>query len=180
VNAKSGQGRRRWLLAGVGAAAMASGLGWAWLRLQPQPVASAAVTALFEQTFNDAQGRPQALEQWRGQWLVVNFWATWCAPCVEEMPVLQKVAREYRDKGVAVIGLGIDTAVAIRRFQDELRLELPLLVAGATGSELARQLGNPSGALPYTVLVSPAGAVAQARLGLLSEALLRSWLDGRV
>jgi hypothetical protein len=76
-----------------------------------------------------------------------------------------------------VIGLGIDSGDAIRRFQSQLNLDLPLLVAGAKGTDLARELGNPGGALPYTVLVSPGGVVVQARLGLLRPELLRSWLD---
>jgi thiol-disulfide isomerase/thioredoxin len=136
-----------------------------------------SATALFAYTFNDADGRPQPIDQWRGSYLVVNFWATWCAPCVEEMPDLQKVHREYASRGVAVVGLAIDNASAVRRFRDELKLQLPLLVAGATGSELTRQLGNASGALPYTVLVDRNGSMVQSKLGRLPAAELRSWLD---
>ncbi len=130
--------------------------------------------------FDDADGRPQAMSQWRGRWIVLNFWATWCAPCVEEMPMLQQVAWDYGARGVTVVGVGIDNARSIRRFKEELKLDLPLLVAGAGGSELARELGNPSGALPYTVLISPQGRVEQARLGLLKSERLRSWLDARL
>lgn len=172
--------RRRLLLAGFGAGALAGGAGLALYRLRRDDVGTAAVAALFAQTFNDAQGQPQPMAQWKGQWLVLNFWATWCTPCVEEMPTLQQVARDYGTRGVAVVGLGIDSPSAIRRFQSELKLELPLLVAGAGGSELARELGNPSGALPYTVLISPKGAVEQAHLGLLRPELLRTWLDARL
>ena len=172
--------RRRLLLAGVGAIALAGGAGLAVYRLRPDPVGTVAVATLFAQSFDDAQGQPQAMALWKGQWLVLNFWATWCAPCVEEMPTLQQVARDYGSRGVAVVGLGIDSPAAIRRFQSELKLELPLLVAGAGGTELARELGNPSGALPYTVLINPKGAVEQAHLGLLRPELLRSWLDARL
>jgi thiol-disulfide isomerase/thioredoxin len=169
--------RRRWLLAGVGLGALVAGAGVAWWRVRPDaPDAS----ALFDLTFDDVDGRPQPLAQWRGRWIVLNFWATWCAPCVEEMPTLQQAARDYGGRGVAVVGVGIDNAKAIRRFREELKLDLPLLVAGAGGSELARELGNPSGALPYTVLVSPQGRIEQAHLGLLKPELLRAWLDGRV
>jgi len=172
--------RRRMLLAGVGATALAGGAGLALYHFRPDAIGTAAVAKLFAQSFNDAQGQPQAMEQWKGQWLVLNFWATWCTPCVEEMPTLQQVARDYGSRGVAVVGLGIDSPSAIRRFQSELKLELPLLVAGIGGTELARELGNPSGALPYTVLISPRGAVEQAHLGLLRPELLRSWLDARL
>jgi thiol-disulfide isomerase/thioredoxin len=174
--------RRRWLLATAGGLALAAGAGAAlWrTRVDVSTQALAAVDDLFAHTFPDADGRPQALQQWRGRWLIVNFWATWCAPCVEEMPLLQRIADEYASRGVAVVGLGIDSASAIARFRSELRLTIPLLVAGADGVQLGRVLGNPSGALPYTVLISPEGGVAQARLGLLKEDLLRAWLDRRV
>lgn len=171
------QERRRWLMAGAGLGALLAGAGVAWWRYRPEgPDAS----ALYERIFDDVDGRPQPLSQWRGRWIVLNFWATWCAPCVEEMPTLQRIAREYGGRGVAVVGIGIDNARAIRQFKEELKLDLPLLVAGAGGSELARQLGNPSGALPYTVLVSPQGRIEQTHLGLLKPELLRSWLDSRL
>lgn len=140
----------------------------------------AATAALFEQTFNDADGRPQPMKQWQGRHLVLNFWATWCAPCVEEMPELQRVQQDYAERGVAVVGLGIDNAAAIRRFRDEQGIALPLLVAGAGGSEVARQFGNLSGALPYTVLIDREGRIVQARLGRIREQELRSWLEARV
>jgi peroxiredoxin len=140
----------------------------------------AATAALFEQTFSDADGRPQPMKQWQGQLLVLNFWATWCAPCVEEMPELQKVQQDYAERGVAVVGLGIDNTAAIRRFRDEQGISLPLLVAGAGGSEIARQFGNASGALPYTVLIDREGRIVQARLGRIREQELRGWLEARV
>ena len=109
--------RRRLFLAGVGAVALAGGAGLALYRLRPDPVGTAAVAHLFAQSFNDANGLPQSMSQWKGQWLVLNFWATWCSPCVEEMPTLQQVARDYASRGVAVVGLGIDSPNAIRRFR---------------------------------------------------------------
>jgi peroxiredoxin len=78
------------------------------------------------------------------------------------------------------VGLGIDSKSAIRRFRDEHGLGLPLLVAGAGGSELVRELGNPSGALPYTVLIGRDGRIVEARLGRIREAELRSWLEARI
>jgi len=172
--------RRNALIAAGGGAALLAGGGLAWFVLRTQTETTAAVVGLYRQTFDDAHGVAQPMDQWRQRWLVVNFWATWCAPCIEEMPGLQQIARDYADRKVSVVGIGIDRADAIRRFQAELKLELPLLVAGATGSEIARTLGNPTGALPYTVLISPTGDLVQSHLGLLRPEMLRSWLDARL
>jgi thiol-disulfide isomerase/thioredoxin len=171
--------RRRWLLGSAAIAGLAAGAVAAWFAQRTEPDAPQALPATFivALTFENAHGEAQPMAQWQGQWLVVNFWATWCAPCVEEMPALQQVARDYRNRGVAFVGLGIDNAAAIRRFQADLKIEIPLLVAGAEGSELARLLGNASGALPYTVLISPAGQIVRTRLGLVQPELLRTWLD---
>ena len=161
----------------IGLLALLIGLALAIRHYAPPARAPIAATALFAHTFNDANGQPQAMNQWHGAWLVVNFWATWCAPCVEEMPDLQQVQAEYANRGVTVVGLAIDSAGAVKRFRDELKLELPLLVAGASGSELVRQLGNPSGALPYTVLIDQRGHIVQSKLGQIRAAELRAWLD---
>jgi thiol-disulfide isomerase/thioredoxin len=172
--------RQTLILAAGGLAAGVLGAAVAWWRLQPQPPADAAVAALFASTFPDADGQPQPLAQWQSKLLVVNFWATWCAPCVEEMPDLERVRRAYLGRNVEIVGLGIDNAAKIRAFRDELKLTLPLLVAGAGGSELGRLLGNTVGALPYTVLVDPAGRVGQRKLGQIKPAELQQWLDARL
>lgn len=171
--------RSRLLLGVIAVVGLLLGLGAAMHRFSSMNN-DAATDALFRQTFSDADGRPQPMKQWQGQLVVLNFWATWCAPCVEEMPELQKVQDDYAARGVAVVGLGIDNVSAIRRFRDEQRIALPLLVAGAGGSEIARQFGNQSGALPYTVLIEPDGRIVQARLGRIPDRELRGWLDARV
>lgn len=139
--------------------------------------APVSATALFSHTFTDANGQSQAMGQWQGTWLVVNFWATWCAPCVEEMPDLEKVQAEYAGRGVTVVGLAIDNPTAVKQFRDSLNLKLPLLIAGAIGTDVARQLGNVSGALPYTVLVDREGNITRSKLGQVRASELRSWLD---
>jgi len=161
-------------------AALALGVGAAWWRRSTRNPSSTDADQLFTLIFDDADGVAQPLSQWRGRLLVVNFWATWCAPCVEEMPALNRVRNEYRSRGVEVIGIGIDSAEKIRAFRARLDLGLPLLVAGAGGSELARALGNLAGVLPYTVLVTPSGAIEQRRVGQIQPDQLRMWLDSRL
>ena len=168
-------------IAGAATIALIIGVLLAWRHYAPPAEAPTGATAtLFTHTFDDADGKPQALRQWQGSLLVVNFWATWCAPCVEEMPDLETIQAEYGARGVQVIGLAIDNAEPVRRFRNELKIELPLLLAGAAGTQLGRELGNASGALPYTVLIDRSGRIVQAKLGQLRAAELRRWLDAQL
>jgi peroxiredoxin len=167
--------RRALLAAGlVAALAAAAGVGMGVWRSHAARDA-AATEILFALTLPDAGGTPQALSQWKGQPLVVNFWAPWCAPCVEEMPDLQGIRDEYHPRGFEVIGLGIDSAVRIRQFRDEHRITVPLLVAGPEGTTVADQLGNKSGALPYTVLIGSDGRILERKLGRIQPDELRRW-----
>jgi thiol-disulfide isomerase/thioredoxin len=171
--------RRAWTIAvSVAVAALLAGLATALHWMSQSPGGSAE--AFYAQTFDDLDGRAESMGRWRNQVVVVNFWATWCAPCVEEMPLLQSIHDEYRARGVAVVGLGIDAPSALRRFRDEHRLSLPLYAAGAGGSEVGRALGNIAGALPYTVVVSREGRIVANRLGQVSASELRRWLDGQL
>jgi peroxiredoxin len=170
--------RRGWLaMLGTGAAAAALGVALNWWRTEPARSGSEGPAALFAATFPDSHGRPQPLAQWRGRLLVVNFWATWCPPCVEEMPDLQRLRDAYRERGVEVIGIGIDNAANIAAFRERHGLTLPLLVAGAGGSDLNRALGNTGGALPYTVLIGLDGRVRERHLGQVRPAQLSRWID---
>ncbi len=173
--------RRQWVLGGLTAiGATALGAWFSHRRNSPSPAADGAADIVFAQTFPDADGTPRPMSQWRGQILVLNFWATWCPPCVEEMPVLQAVRDAYRSKGVEIVGIAIDNAEKVRSFRDKMSLTLPLLVAGVGGSELGRSLGNLSGALPYTALINRSGQVAQRKLGQIHAPELQAWLDAQL
>lgn len=173
--------RRQWIgLSAAGTAALLAGAGLAWWRLAPRTEEQDVQQLLFTQSFPDTSNQLQPLSQWRGKLLVVNFWATWCAPCVEEMPELQAVRDEYLARGVEVLGLGIDTLTSIQVFRAQLKLTLPLLAAGPGGNELGRAMGNMAGALPYTALVSRQGRIVQRRLGRIFGDELRKWLDAHL
>jgi peroxiredoxin len=168
-------GRRTLLLAGgVAALAALAGAGVAWQRMRPQPAADDAVALLFAQTLPDAGGRPVALATFAGQPLVVNFWATWCPPCVEEMPELSALHDEWSPRGLRMIGIGIDSAEKIGQFSAKLPVSYPLLVAGLGGTEIGRRFGNQAGLLPYTVLIDRRGHVAQRILGRVDIGRLRA------
>jgi thiol-disulfide isomerase/thioredoxin len=129
--------------------------------------AHTASTNLYAQTLNDLSGKPQALAQWKGKALLVNFWATWCAPCVQEMPELSALANEEAGKRFNVIGVGIDSPGAMSEFAAKHNIKYPLYVGGMGGTELSRGFGNPSGGLPFTVLIDANGQVKKTYLGKL-------------
>jgi thiol-disulfide isomerase/thioredoxin len=136
--------------------------------------ATPATAGLFEQVLPDPAGVPQSLSQWRGKPVIVNFWATWCAPCVEEMPELSAMGAELNSKNIHLIGIGVDSAENIRNFAGKYRISYPLYVAGANGVELSRQLGNRNGGLPFTVLFDKNGVIVKTYLGRLHLDQLRS------
>ena len=107
---------------------------------------------------------------------VINFWATWCPPCREEMPELSELNTEYQDKNVIVIGIALDEIALIKEFNAENKMSYPLLAAEDTGGNLAANLGNNKSALPYTVIIKPDGTVANTYFGRISKPLLEEAL----
>jgi peroxiredoxin len=162
-------------LAVAAASALAGGALWQWRRAAPDAVPDQAATALFALTLPDADGTRRSLQAWRGKLLVVNFWATWCTPCIEEMPELQRFADEFASRNVAVLGIGVDEEDKIRDFRRQHGLSIPLLAAGFDGMQLAQQLGNPQPVLPYTALISPDGRVVEEHSGRIQMPELRRW-----
>ncbi|HEX4585777.1 MAG TPA: TlpA disulfide reductase family protein [Burkholderiaceae bacterium] len=169
--------RRTALIALALAAAIALAAGALWASRPARDAASdRATAALFALTLPDADGAQRSLQSWRGKLLVVNFWATWCGPCVEEMPELQRFADEFAQRNVAVIGIGVDDADKIRDFRRQHQLRIPLLAAGFDGMQLAQQLGNPEPVLPYTALISPDGRLVEEHSGRVQAPELRRWV----
>lgn len=168
-------GRRNLLLAGAGLAAAAAGAGLAWWRLRPEPVVDGAAEALWSQSFDTPAGGSLALGSLRGKPLLLNFWATWCPPCVEEMPMLDAFHREQSGRGWSVVGLAIDQPSAVRQFLGRTPVGYPIGLAGLGGTELGRSLGNLAGGLPFTVVFGPGGEVRQRKMGKLTPADLAQW-----
>lgn len=135
----------------------------------------AAAEAFYGQSLRDADGALRAMGEHRGQVVVVNFWATWCVPCVQEIPAFSKVNIEAAGR-VAFVGLGIDSPENIGAFNARVRPSYPLVAAGAGGTELARAFGNDAGALPFTVVLGPDGRVVASHLGRVDDATLRRWI----
>jgi thiol-disulfide isomerase/thioredoxin len=137
-----------------------------------ESTAAASPAALFAASFPDVDGRLQPLQQWRGQVLVVNFWATWCPPCLEEMPELSALQQKYRAQGLVIVGISTDDAAKVQQFARSSPVSYPLLSGDYAAMTLAEQLGNDQSALPYTVLLRRDGSIASGRFGRLNiEAL---------
>jgi thiol-disulfide isomerase/thioredoxin len=160
---------RRRVLVGLAAAAGLSGAGFSWWRARERnrerQQEKEAVSLFFQQVLPDSNGAVFAFEQMRGSQVVANFWATWCAPCVEEMPELSALATELQGTGTRFVGVGVDNPDAIARFSSKLPVSYPLVVANATGAFLAARFGNNAGGLPYTVVIAPDGRVKTQILG---------------
>lgn len=140
----------------------------------PDTPQSGAVKQLMSKSLPDASGKPHALAQYSNQLLIVNFWATWCKPCVQEMPELSELQNELKSKRVQILGLGIDSPSNITEFTQKYPVSYPIFVAGLDGSELSRQLGNQAGGLPFTVMLDAQGKLVKTYLGRLKMQELKA------
>jgi thiol-disulfide isomerase/thioredoxin len=125
--------------------------------------------ALMAVSFPDLTGKPQSLGQWQGKLLVINFWATWCAPCREEMPALNRLHSKYAAKGLQIVGIAADSADKVLNFSKETVIGYPLLIDQAGAMEFSRRLGNRFGLLPHTVVIGADGNQIFSRLGAIRE-----------
>ena len=167
--------RRQFLLAAVAAGAALAGAGVAWRKWRPQAVPDDAAAAIWPLRFPTPAGGSLDMASLRGRPLLLNFWATWCPPCVEEMPLLDQFYRENAANGWQVVGLAIDQAEPVRQFLTRLPVSFPIGLAAQGGQELSRALGNLAGGLPFTVIVAPDGGLRQRRIGRVTAADLAQW-----
>jgi thiol-disulfide isomerase/thioredoxin len=116
------------------------------------------------------------MQSFQGRPLLVNFWATWCAPCVEELPLINDFYRQNKVNGWQVLGLAVDKIGPVQSFLQKMPLDFPVGMAGLSGAEMARALGNLSGGLPFSVVLGASGMVVQRKLGRLHPQDLTAWL----
>jgi thiol-disulfide isomerase/thioredoxin len=161
----------RALFAAIALAAVGVGTGLWWVAHSPREraIPDIAAGALWAASFNDVAGSGRALGEFQGKVVVINFWATWCVPCREEMPAFERLNDRWQARGVQFVGLSDDDPGKVRRFASELGINYPLWVGGENVGDLARRLGNRLGVLPFTVIIDPAGRVLDTKVGPYTE-----------
>ena len=164
--------RARWWIVGVAGLALVAGASLAIWHSAPRDA-----TALMSISLPDTTGQQQSLAQWRGKVVIVNFWATWCEPCREEMPDFVRAQREFGPRGLQFVGIAVDQADKVARFAKELDLNYPALIGGYGAVELSRALGNHLSALPFTIVIDRDGGVADTQLGPFKAGQLRSTIS---
>ena len=165
---------RRTLLLGAGLAAVA-GLATSWWVSRSQKLSPQAQQALAQHQFTLIDGQTLNLTQWQGHPMVLNFWATWCPPCVEEMPLLDAFYRQNSTKGWKMLGIAIDQPSQVKRFLGQRPVSYDIAFGGLDGTELLKNLGNEAGSLPFSLVLAADGQLIMSKMGKLSSDDLQKW-----
>ena len=168
-------GRRHLLYATVGAVAASVGVAASWWTRQPDAEGTTAATAIWDMRFDTPAGPALVMRGFAGKPLLLNFWATWCPPCIEELPLLDAFFTQNKANGWQVIGIAVDQLPAVQGFLQRMPLQFPVAMAGMQGIELSRSLGNISGALPFTLVLGSKGVVLHRKMGRVSAEDLATW-----
>lgn len=173
--------RRNILYGGAAAVAAATGAGVAWWKIQPHQTSAVApsTTALADpfwaMGFDTPDGQTLAMNSFLGKPLLVNFWGTWCPPCVEELPLLNSFYGAHKSRGWQLLGLAVDQPSAVRKWLQAKPLDFPVGMAGLGGTELSKAMGNTAGSLPFTVVFDAAGQVQHRKIGKVTPEELKTW-----
>lgn len=166
--------RRRVLLGGAASVAALAGVGAAWWERRSDAAAS-PIPGFWEQQWPTPNGEMVGMQSLMGRPLLLNFWATWCPPCVEELPLINAFYREHHANGWQVLALAVDKLAPVQKFLRAMPLDFSVGLAGSVGADWARSLGNLAGGLPFSVVLDSQGVVVQRKIGRLTPADLAAW-----
>lgn len=170
--------RRNLLVAGIGGLAAVAGIVTHLARLGRLggSAAPGIGETILTSRLSGLDGAPRTLTEFRGRILVVNYWATWCAPCREEIPMFVRLQDEFAGKSVQFVGIAIDQVDKVMEFAREIKISYPLMIGGMDALDLSRQAGNTAGVLPYTLVLGRDGQIAASLVGGLTEQRMREVL----
>lgn len=169
--------RRHWLLGAVAAVAAVSGAVLAWRKSGLGPQSLQAEKRLWNSSFLTPDASPVAMSSLKGRPLVLNFWATWCPPCVEEFDLLDAFYKKNAANGWQVLGLALDQENSVKRFLAQSPVAFPIAMGGLEGAAMGKSLGNSTGGLPFTVVLDRDGLIRQRKMGQLSQQDLQAWRE---
>jgi thiol-disulfide isomerase/thioredoxin len=168
--------RRHWILAGLGVSAGLAGALVAWQKFQPHAVMDEAIQNFWSQEFEKPEGGTLFMKALQGKPLLINFWATWCPPCIEELPLIDAFFNQHKSKSFQVVGLAVDQPSMVRRYLSQRPLSFPVGLAGFNGTELGKTLGNSQSVLPFSVIFDAKGRLLAQKAGKLDQSDLEAWL----
>lgn len=197
LNPQRGVSRRTALLGTAGLAAAGAGAWWGWQRRLTTETSAEASSGsnpgapstrdpnlvvgdplpggFWDVHFDTPEGTPFNWSGLQGKPLLLNFWATWCPPCVKEMPELDRFHREFSASGWQVVGLAIDGPTPVKEFLAKVKVGFGVALAGFGGTELAQTLGNSAGGLPFTVLIDAHDRIRHRKMGATHFDELAAW-----
>lgn len=168
--------RIKFWLVPLAAALIAAAAGFALYKYS-RSAADEALSKLTAASLKDPSGNPRRLSEWKDKVLVINFWATWCEPCREEVPALARIQSKFEANGLTIVGIAIDSADKVQEFSKRYGINYPVLLGDMESLDLLRGLGNSSGGLPFTMVLDRAGKIRTTRLGGITESELESALE---
>jgi thiol-disulfide isomerase/thioredoxin len=169
-------GRRHWVVAGLGVTAGLAGALMAWQKFQPHAVIDESVQNFWAQSFERPEGGTLSMKELQGKPLLINFWATWCPPCIEELPLIDAFFNQNKAKSLQVVGLAVDQPSMVRRYLSQKPLSFPVGLAGFNVTELGKTLGNTQSVLPFSVIFDAKGGLLAQKAGKLEQSDLEAWL----